>query len=459
MDSSLLQKVGPKVLVISSRADFQGQVAAVLGEFCEIQPVQSPAEALGLLATTSPDLVLLAQSAASSVPFAAEHLMRSILELHPSMKILLVAEAGACGFGPCALATGAWDFLESPVDEHELRFLVKRACRLSKSQPSNQPADPLISNGSFEGMLGSCPAMQALFGALQRVAASDASVVLLGETGTGKEMAARAIHARSVRRQGPFVAINCSAIPAALAESELFGHERGSFTGAHRLRQGRIEQAAGGTLFLDEIGELSPLLQSKLLRFLQERTIERVGGRRPFGVDARVISATHVDLQRALLEKRFREDLYYRLAVVTIRLPPLRERQADVHRLAALFLRRESLKAGRAAVHFSKAASRSLERHAWPGNVRELENRVRRAVIMGASNCLEPLDLELEEARFGNSHSSLRVAREAVERELVERALRKHLGKIAPAAAELQVSRPTFYDLMERLQIGRGRDS
>jgi two-component system NtrC family response regulator len=317
-------------------------------------------------------------------------------------------------------------------------------------------APPDLAPG-FENLLGVSPPMHRVFDALRKVATSVAPVLLLGETGTGKELAAQAIHARSPRRDGPFVVINCTAIPAALAESELFGHERGAFTGAHRQRRGRIEAATGGTLFLDEIGELSPLLQTRLLRFLQEQTIERVGGREPIRVDARVISATHVNLDRALRENRFREDLYYRLAVVSLRLPPLRERQGDLPALAQEFLRRASFRAGKAGLSFSPRALRALENHRWPGNVRELENRVERAVIMADAQCLEPEDLELSDGVAAPSDLSLKQARAAVEREAVERALRRHVGKIAPAAAELRVSRPTFYDLMNRLGIPRDR--
>jgi len=317
---------------------------------------------------------------------------------------------------------------------------------------SGQTVQQLASTSEFQNLLGHSECMRGLFASLRKAAASDAPVLLLGESGTGKELAAHAIHACSARNTGPFVVINCSAIPPSLAESELFGHERGAFTGAHQQRIGRIETAVAGTLFLDEIGELPIVLQAKLLRFLQDQTIERVGGRHPIHVDARVIAATHVDVQRALSQQRFREDLYYRLAVVVLRLPALRDRPADIRLLTEEFLRRAASVAGRPGLAFSPAAWRSLHAHAWPGNVRELENRVRRAVIMSEGKCLGPADLDLEEVST-QAGPTLKAARESVERELVERALRRHVGKIAPAAAELQVSRPTFYDLMVRLGV------
>jgi two-component system NtrC family response regulator len=251
------------------------------------------------------------------------------------------------------------------------------------------------------------------------------------------------------------VAINCSAIPETLLESELFGHEKGSFTGAHVQRKGRVETASGGTLFLDEIGELPALLQVKLLRFLQEQCIERVGGRQPIPVDTRVVAATNVDLKKAIIENRFREDLFYRLAVVVINLPPLRERETDVRLLAQEFLRRAAAKIGKNGLTFDHDAFRALKDHAWPGNVRELDNRVKRAVIMADGKRLTPDDLELGGVSERPHAANLKEAREAVEREMIQKALRKHGGKIAPAATDLGISRPTLYELMDKLGLKR----
>jgi two-component system NtrC family response regulator len=268
-------------------------------------------------------------------------------------------------------------------------------------------------------------------------------------------MTARAIHHRSARKDGPFAAINCGAIPETLMESELFGHEKGSFTGAHAQRKGRIENAEGGTLFLDEIGELSPALQVKLLRFLQERVIERVGGRQEIQVDTRVIAATNADLKKRMAEATFREDLYYRLAVVQIHLPPLRDRGEDVILLARALLQRYGSETGRSGISFGSEALRAIRAYAWPGNVRELQNRVKRAVIMTSNRRVTAQDLELEAAGTASQPASLKEARESLEREMVKESLRKHGGKITAAATELGVSRPTFYELMEKLGIPR----
>jgi len=277
-------------------------------------------------------------------------------------------------------------------------------------------------------------------------------VLVLGESGTGKEMTARSIHLRSARRNGPFEAINCSAIPESLIESELFGHEKGSFTGAHMQRKGRIETANGGTLFLDEIGEIPLPIQVKLLRFLQEQYIERVGGRQEIPVDTRVIAATHVDLKKGMTEGKFREDLFYRLAVVQITLPALRDREDDISLLAQSFLQQSAAESGKSGLTFAPEALRAIQRHPWPGNVRELQNRVRRAVIMGGTKRLSAQDLELTSSS-GNGTTTLKEAREALEREMVQQSLRKHSGKITAAATELGISRPTFYELMEKLGI------
>ena len=293
-----------------------------------------------------------------------------------------------------------------------------------------------------------------VFAAIRKVATTDASVLILGESGTGKEMAALAIHRRSARKSGPFVAINCGAIPEALLESELFGHEKGAFTGAHAQRVGRIETASGGTLFLDEIGELPTALQVKLLRFLQEQRIERVGGRSSIQVDVRVVAATHVDLRQAMTTGRFREDLFYRLAVVVLKLPALRERGGDIALLAQAFLRKFASRDGHQNLQFDASSVRALDRHAWPGNVRELENRVKRAMIMAEGPKITPADLDLRE-ESSTAPLTLKDAREALERDMVQQALRRSGGKISAAATELGISRPTFYELMDKLGLKR----
>ncbi len=293
----------------------------------------------------------------------------------------------------------------------------------------------------------------AMFGEIDKVAKTDASVLILGESGTGKELVARAIHNRSSRNSAQFVAINCGAIPENLLESELFGHEKGSFTGAHAQREGRIEMADGGTLFLDEIGELSPALQVKLLRFLQEHEVERVGGRSAISVDARVIAATNADLKKTMADGSFREDLYYRLGVVELSLPPLREREGDVELLANAFL--ETHKAAqRKPLAFTAKAIKALNSYEWPGNIRELENRIQRAAIMTDNGRISPKDLEIAgDSEFKGR--GLGQARQEIERRMIESALIRTKGNLTRAAAELEISRPSLYELIDKLGIKR----
>ena len=308
---------------------------------------------------------------------------------------------------------------------------------------------------------GRTPAMQEALRILKTAAATPSTVLLLGESGSGKEVCARQVHQWSPRHRAPFVAINCVALTPTLLESELFGHEKGAFTGATGRKKGKFELADGGTLFLDEIGELPLGLQVKLLRFLQEQTIERVGGRTSILVDCRVVAATNTDLKKAMGEGRFREDLYYRLAVVVLHLPSLRERGEDVLLIARQILQRQAAAAGKPKLDFSPDAVPALRLHPWPGNVRELENRIKRAVIMADGQAVTAADLELVSGGQPVALRSLKEAREATERQLIELALRRHNGKISAAATELGISRPTLYELMEKLGIPRpsaGRD-
>jgi two-component system, NtrC family, response regulator len=308
---------------------------------------------------------------------------------------------------------------------------------------------------AFEGMVAASPQMQAVFTFVRKVAPTTAPVLILGESGTGKEMVAQALHRRGPQKSGPFIAINCNAIPENLLESELFGHEKGSFTGAHTQRKGHIESAAGGTLFLDEIGELPTSVQVKLLRFLQEKRFQRVGGRQEIQSDARIIAATNVNLQDSVAAGKFREDLYFRLAVVVVKVPPLRERGDDVGLVAREFLHQFGVQHGKPHLTFAADALRALSFHQWPGNVRELQNRVQRAVIMTEAKRVSSNELELASVVGALPPPTLKEARESLEREMVQDALRRHGGRITSAATELGISRPALYDLMEKLGIGR----
>ena len=331
-------------------------------------------------------------------------------------------------------------------------MVLRRAAHLhSLARESEASIQAQESAVRFEDILGNTPRMREIFTVIQRVAKTDATVLIEGDSGTGKELIARAIHGRSTRRNGPFVAINCGAIPETLLESELFGHERGAFTGAHVQRKGKFELADRGTLFLDEIGELPLLLQVKILRFLQERTVERIGGRQPIQLDLRVIAATNRDLKAHLERGLFREDLYYRLSVIRITVPPLRERGEDVILLAHAFLQRAAA-AQRRRVRFSAEALQALMAYAWPGNVRELENKVSRAVIMSRGRLIEPADLDLAPADAGQV-GSLRETRDRVERQTLVEVLTRHRGNVSQAAHELKVSRPTLHGLLDKHAI------
>jgi len=370
-------------------------------------------------------------------------------------KIIVISGQGEKKNALEAVAAGAYDFLVKPVDPDELKLLLKRCIYLADLEREYRKAKEGQRAAVFEDMLGTSPQMQGVFSFIRKVATTTAPVLLLGESGTGKEMAALAIHNRGPRKDGPFVPINCNAIPENLLESELFGHEKGSFTGATTQRIGLVETAKGGTLFLDEIGDLPASIQVKLLRFLQEQRFQRVGGRQELNSDARVIAATNVNLKGAINQGSFREDLYFRLAVLVISLPPLRERGDDAVLLAHEFLQRYAAQNGKANIVFVPEALRAINRHPWPGNVRELQNRVKRAVIMADSRRITEKDLELSSGIGISSSTTLKEARESVEREMVQRALKRNLGRISSAASELGISRPTLYELMEKLGISR----
>lgn len=352
-----------------------------------------------------------------------------------------------------AVQLGAYDFIEKPVQIEVLKVILQRAAYLYQIETEYQALVERDRRQGFQEMIGASPPMLKVFDLVRRVAESDIPVLIVGESGTGKELVARAIHRHSARRDGPFVAINCGAIPETLLESELFGHEKGAFTGAHLQRRGRFELAQGGTLFLDEVGEMSTALQVKLLRVLQDHCIERVGGRVEIPVDTRVLAATNTDLWQALKEGRFREDLYYRLNTVTIAMPPLRERGDDILLLAQSLLQRYAEEAGRKITGFTREAISAMERYDWPGNVRELENRIRRAVTLSDNVRLTPEDLDLDNVGHVRVGMTLKEAREAVERQVIEKTLKKTNGNISKAATLLGVSRPTLHDLLGRYQI------
>src|SRR2546422_600965 len=405
---------------------------------------------------TSPDLGRAPRPNESDEGLAA---LSDILAIDSTAKVIVISGQSEKRNAIQAVGAGAYDFLCKPVDVEELKLLLRRCIYVVELEREYRELQQGQRSDVFEDMLGTSPQMQSVFAFIRKVAGTNVPVLLLGESGTGKEMAAAAIHRRSVRKDGPFVAINCNAIPENLLESELFGHEKGAFTGAHIQRKGLLETASGGTLFLDEIGELPPAIQVKLLRFLQEQRLQRVGGRQEIQVDTRLVAATNADLRQLIDNGKFREDLYFRLVVVTIRLLPLRERGEDIVFLAREFLQRYAAQSGRTKLVFAPDAVRAITRYSWPGNVRELQNRAKRGVIMAGGSRVTAQDLELEpdQGVVSSSATTLREAREHVEREMIEQALKRNSGKITSAAADLGISRPTFYELMEKLGIGKER--
>ncbi len=379
--------------------------------------------------------------------------LEALLRLDSSTKVVVITGKSEQEAALGAVERGAHHFLNKPVDLDELLVILRHALTLQRLDQALREQRP-AADGGFEGMLGTSEEMQRIFHTVEQVAASSAPVLVLGESGTGKELIARAVHRRSDRSRGPFVAINCAVFSEGVLESELFGHEKGAFTGAQTQRQGHFELADGGTLFLDELGEMPLATQVKLLRFLQEFVVVRVGGRQEIKVDARVIAATNTDLKKGIADGKFREDLYYRLAIVSIDVPALRERRNDILPLAQSFLERDLQAEGKSPRTFSAGAREALERYTWPGNVRQLENHVRRAALMSRGNQITVEDLRLptsgQFATVAPQAVTLRAAREATERELIRSTLEKHGGNISRSAKELGVSRPTLHSLIQK---------
>jgi len=446
-----------KLLIVDDDEEIRTQMKWALANDYEVVQADSRTAAVEVFRTAQPMVVLLDLGLPPHPNNPEEGLatLSEILALNPSTKVVIISGQGEKENALRAIGAGAYDFLSKPVDMAELKFLLKRCFHTAQLEKEFNEMQKLVPPGAFEGVIGESTSMRSIFETIRKVATTDAPVLILGESGTGKEMAAKAIHQRSNRKTGAFVAINCGAIPETLLEAELFGHEKGAFTGAHVQRKGRIETAEGGTLFLDEIGEIPLALQVKLLRFLQEQTIERIGGRQPIQINTRVVAATNVDLKKAMAAGKFREDLYYRLAVVQFCLPPLREREGDIRLLAQYFLNRFAPEVNKSNLTFESEAVKAMNRYGWPGNVRELENTVRRAAIMAEGKRVTALDLNLDPTAPGAGITTLKEAREAVERQMLMQALKKHGGKIAPAAAELGLARPTIYELMDKLGIKR----
>jgi two-component system NtrC family response regulator len=437
-----------KVLVVEDDEGIRELLKAALEPEFELLVTSDPDKALCLVKHESPNLVLLDLGLP---PSPRDHkvgiqLLRNLRKATPRIKVVVCTGLSGYEAASHAISLGAHDVIYKPFCIEALQSVVRRVCwmaHLDRQQGLN-----VIEEEFLEEMVGTSPPMRQVFDMVRRVSTTDMPVLITGETGTGKELTAKAIHERSERKKAPFVPINCGAIPETLLESELYGHERGAFTGALQQKKGRFEAASGGTLFLDEVGDLLPSLQVKLLRFLQEGTFERVGGQQTLHLNIRVITATNVDLQAAICKNAFREDLYYRLGMLHIHLPPLRERGEDTLLMAMVFLKRAAASSrGKQIRGYSQEAIETIQSYHWPGNVRELSNRVRRAVVMAEGSEITPQDLGLtcEALPSAQGLDSLRTAYRRIEMEMIIKAMSVHQGNLSRVAQELEVCRSTLY--------------
>ena len=445
----------PILLLVDDDAEIREQMKWALMSDYQVVEAEDRRSAIAAVKKELPPLIVLDLGLPPAVDASTEGfaILQETLQINPSSKVVVVTGNTDRANALAAIAGGAYDFLEKPVQLDLLKTVLQRAWHVASLEQENQTLRENVVGG-FEELLGVSPAMQVVYDKIRRVAGSDVPVLIQGETGTGKELVARAIHRQSSREGGPFIAINCGAIPETLIESELFGHEKGSFTGAHKLQKGKVEFAHHGTLFLDEIGDLVLPMQVKLLRFLQEGKIERIGGRESINVDVRIVAATNVSLQEAMEEGRFREDLFYRLGVVELMVPPLRDRGEDAIVLAQAFLGR--FKNLNPKVNgLSPESCEAIRAYGWPGNVRQLENRLKRAVLMAKGGQLTPEDLELTPAAQTSGPRTLREARAQLEKSMVQQALALHNGNISRAAEDLGLSRQSFYDLLNKYGLGK----
>ena len=443
----------PKLLIVEDDPGLQKQLRWAYEDY-QILTAGTREEAISLLRAEEPDVVTLDLGLPPDPDGTTEgfRTLDEILALKPDTKVIVASGHGARESALRAISGGAYDFYQKPIDIDELGLIVRRAFHVRALEMENIRLASAV--GESQQVLGrmitGAPEMLKVSRTIERVATNNVSVMLLGASGTGKELLAHGLHDASNRRDGAFIAINCAAIPENLLESELFGHEKGAFTGAVKTTEGKIEMAQGGTLFLDEVGDIPLPLQVKLLRFLQERVIERIGGRKPIAVDTRVVCATHRDLDAMIAEGTFREDLYYRLAEIVVKIPTLAERPGDAGLLAKHFVQRFAPDMNPQVKGLAPDALAMIDAYPWPGNVRELENRIKRAVIMADAKLVSAADMDLDEAEDDAAAVlNLKAVREAADRKAIRRALARTEGNISGAAKLLGISRPTLYDLLK----------
>jgi two-component system NtrC family response regulator len=441
------------LLIVEDDQGLQSQMRWALSDDFKVHIAADRAQAMEIMTLHEPHLVVLDLGLPPDPGGATEGLaiLERIVTDYPRTKTIVASGHGDRAAARMAVSAGAYDFFSKPVDIDELKLILDRAWHLHELEEDNWRL--ASARGPLDGIIAGSPAMLQISRMVEQVAPTDVGVLILGESGTGKEMIARAVHTLSPRAKGPFIALNCAAIPENLLESELFGYERGAFTGAVKQTLGKVEQAKGGTLFLDEIGDMPLMLQAKMLRFLQGRTFQRLGGQSDIVADVRIVSASNRDLAGMTAQGAFREDLYFRLNEVSINVPPLRERSGDAAMIAHVFLQRFAQIYKKGARTFSPSALAAIVNWRWPGNVRELENRVKRAVVLAQSSKITVADLDLADGNEAQSLVTLRHARRKAEREVIERALATSNNNVSQAAKILGISRPTLYSLLQDYDI------
>ncbi len=442
------------LLIVEDDAGLQSQMKWALSDY-DVHVASERNEAMTIMRRIEPPVVVLDLGLPPDPNGASEGLatLEEILSFRPQTKVIVASGNEDRQNAVRAIGLGAYDFYPKPVDIEVLQLIIGRARHLYELEEENRRLLERDDDGPLSHIIAASPQMMKVFRIIEKVGPTDVSVLLTGESGVGKEVLAKALHALNARADKPFIAINCAAIPENLLESELFGHEKGAFTGAVKQTIGKVEQADGGTLFLDEIGEMPAELQSKMLRFLQEREFERIGGRRTIQVDVRIISATNADLQAHIGTGQFREDLYYRLNEVNIDIPPLRERTGDAVLLARHFLQKFNKQMKRSITGFTNDALAAISAYAWPGNVRELENRMKRAVVMADDKLITIEDLDIEGQTAADGFPTLKQVRERAESEAITKVLALTQNNVTQAAKLLGVSRPTLYDLMRQYNL------
>ena len=441
------------ILIVDDEDGIRSQLKWALADEFRVLDARSTEETIEILNRELPNLVTLDITLSPFGDLDGIRVLEKIVEIDPRIKVIMITGHEEKEIALKAIQLGAYDYYQKPINIDELSTIIKRALYIQKLELENEAlSQKLQQEKQFKDIIGDSPPMLKVFDIMKKVLSTDVPVLISGESGTGKELVARAIHFQSPRRNKPFIPINCGAIPENLLESELFGHEKGAFTGAYYQKKGKFELANDGTAFLDEIGELSPKLQVKILRFLQEKEIERVGGKDSILVDVRILAATNKNLKKEIENQNFREDLYYRLGVITIDMPSLHERGDDILLLANCFLNKYSKEYDKKMSNFDALALKKMQNYCWPGNVRELENRIKRAVIMSQKTLITSEDLGFTEDIPTKKESLIEVV-DNIQKKYINLALNRTKGNVSKAARELGISRVTLYDLLNRFNI------